>query len=248
MSFLILCGPDAVKYGELKVAKLESATAAISVGSDPNSPSLEQKAGCPNEDALLIMHSGSHSLLAVADGHFGTAASHSLLNRIAERCPSIPKCGRELMLLLLGLTEPVTDSNAGTSLVVVVYDREGQKGFGIGFGDSSACLISKSSLKPLNQHNQCYLKLHQPIPVENGSVFRFRKEDDTQSLLLFTDGVNECDYESPETSIQDAHILQLYREAPDTNSFVRKLGELALTGVDGNPGGQDNITIAAQPC
>ena len=65
-------------------------------------------------------------------------------------------------------------------------------------------------------------------------------------LLAFTDGVDQCHYRSPVTSIQPGHIAAVARAASfDPLAVVQDLTALALSGVDGNPGGEDNIAIVA---
>ena len=62
----------------------------------------------------------------------------------------------------------------------------------------------------------------------------------------FTDGIDECHYRSPETSVGYHHIAALAADVDyDPLRLVTELTQLALTGVDGNPGGQDNIAVIA---
>jgi len=71
--------------------------------------------------------------------------------------------------------------------------------------------------------------------------FRMRSGD---LLVAYSDGVDECHYQSPRTSIRPHHVQDLLRRgAGNSESLARELTELALTGVDGNPGGQDNIAV-----
>ncbi len=65
-------------------------------------------------------------------------------------------------------------------------------------------------------------------------------------LLAFTDGIDACHYRHPETSLGPRQFLEVLHEAgarPD--AYVRRLTEWALSGCDGNPGGQDNLALVA---
>jgi hypothetical protein len=43
----------------------------------------------PNEDALLLASDGDFHLMAVADGHNGTAASHAAIRAIHDAAPAL---------------------------------------------------------------------------------------------------------------------------------------------------------------
>ena len=63
-------------------------------------------------------------------------------------------------------------------------------------------------------------------------------------VVVFTDGIDECHYRNPATSVRPAHIQALWmRSYGESETFCRELTQLALTGVEGNPGGEDNIAL-----
>ena len=64
--------------------------------------------------------------------------------------------------------------------------------------------------------------------------------------MAFTDGVDGCHYRRPETSVQpeDIHEIALATNM-DPLETVNEVITLALKGVDGSPGGQDNIAMIA---
>jgi hypothetical protein len=67
-------------------------------------------------------------------------------------------------------------------------------------------------------------------------------------LLAYTDGIDECHYRRPETSVTPQIMAELRRETGgEPEAYVRRLVELALSGVDGHPGGQDNLAVVAAP-
>ena len=68
--------------------------------------------------------------------------------------------------------------------------------------------------------------------------------DEDDLLLAFTDGIDECHYRKPSQSIQKQHFMQLFAEyGNNPERYGRALTELALQGVDGFKGGQDNIAL-----
>jgi len=57
-------------------------------------------------------------------------------------------------------------------------------------------------------------------------------------LFAYTDGINECHYCEPKTSITPRIMADLWHEiGNDPEVYVRRLVELAMSGIDGNPGG-----------
>ena len=80
-----------------------------------------------------------------------------------------------------------------------------------------------------------------------GHEFEFAIPPDGVAVA-FTDGIDECCYEHPDRSVLPGDLWGLLDEtggAVEVELYVRDLAELALAGVDGNPGGQDNLAIAA---
>ncbi len=58
--------------------------------------------------------------------------------------------------------------------------------------------------------------------------------------------MNECHYREPATSVRPDDIADTAAYVSfDPLETVRAVGELALAGVRGNPGGQDNIALIA---
>ena len=185
---LVLLGANHSEYGAFSYGSLGKACACLSVGQNPNSPSLAFKEDprWPNEDALLVRTEGPRYLLAVADGHFGNQASHTLIERLSES--PFPKTPEELRQTVTGAQYPEQPHSAGSTLLAAVLE------------------------------------------VETGAGY----------------GVNECHYRQPETSVQDSHISTLWEQTDkDQGELARKLTQLALDGVPGYPGGEDNIAVVA---
>ena len=103
----------------------------------------------------------------------------------------------------------------------------------------------KGAARRLNQKNQSYLRPCDPASYEASACQAFRFSLEPKSLVLaFSDGIDECHYRRPKTSVQLGHIEGLWAQAkPDPMGLADRLMELALRGVEGHPGGQDHIAL-----
>lgn len=248
---LALYGRDHTPYGHVHTAPVgPHVAAAISVGADPHSPSHRFKADPdrPNEDALYARDTDRLCLLAVADSHFGHRASHALIERIAA-WPAIPPDLGALRAALdaLGGGPLGADDDSASTLCLAVYDRHTRRGFGLGVGDSTVTLVGPDETPTaLNRHTRAYIHpARDARPARRAEPFTFAAPPGGL-VLAFTDGVDECHYRRPETSIGPAHLRALFEQTgPDPRAYADALARLALTGVDGHPGGQDNIALIA---
>lgn len=221
---------------------------AISPGSAPTPESTAAKFD-PNEDGVLVMDSGDAVLLAVADAHHGKQSSHVLLRLLAERLsPDLPNL-HELSEAVAGIEAARSDAIAmsETTLTVVVYGRGTRKGFGLSFGDSSVVLLGDEEPKRLTKKKNVFVTPARVESLARGRAETFRFVGAPGRLLVaFTDGVDECCYRRPERSIRRAHLQGLFdAHGPDADAYARALVREALMGVDGHPGGQDNVALAA---
>lgn len=247
---IALYGRDFGAYGALHVDALPRAAAAISAGADPRSPSTRFKGDPerPNEDALLVLDDGRRCLLAVADSHFGHRASHALIERLAA-LDAVPPDARALAAWLdAGPAWPASvDDRSASTLCAVVYDRSSGAGEGLSIGDSRVVLIGPDGA-PAAQNPRTAAYVHpgrDARPARRARPFAFTAAPGGL-LLAFTDGVDECHYRRPETSIRPAHLAALFAETgPDPRRYAERLARLALAGVDGHPGGEDNLALAA---
>ena len=248
----LLLGETESRYGEIRSEILSGGQTAcvLSVGADPDSPAMAFKGRVqePNEDALFALDDGETALLAVADAHFGGFASHVLLRRLADLVTEAPPSPADLVrvLRMLGREEPTGGLRSETSLVLTVLRRDIGAGFGFSFGDSTCALLGgRHRAQPLNRKTANYVSPAQPMGLspENGSFFEFDVREGAL-VLAFTDGIDGCHYRSPETSVQPEDIAALFEEVgPKPEPFASKLAQMALEGVRGNPGGQDNIAL-----
>lgn len=251
----LLLGQDYKTYGNIGVCELDGRTAcAISVGADKHSPSLANKGNAlfPNEDAVLMQRHDNLLIMAVADAHYGHWASHALMAGLVQSCAANKQITNKpdaLYNLLFSIPENLKEpdqTSASTAIVVCINTNNG-KGVGLSYGDSTAMLINRQEVVRINQKNANFVTINVPdsFNPEYADEFEFTMQPN-ETLLLFTDGIDECNYCSPATSVNEQHIMELYHQpSKDLCDYIIKLVDLALKGVNGNPGGQDNIAIAS---
>lgn len=248
---VVLLGQDHAQYGDVHTAAAgDLSAAALSVGADPLSPSLEFKGerATPNEDALCVVDTGDRVVLSVADAHFGSESSHELIARLhsylVEQIPPDLDSLRELVMSLGSGEPPMTPSES--TLLVAVVDRSSGSGYALSFGDSTLATVSvEGEYRQRNCKDDRYVTAGLGSERDDGAaaVFRVAHGD---LVLAFTDGIDECHYRRPATSVQPHHIVASVAEGQrQPSNVVGILARQALGGVDGNPGGQDNIAVIA---
>jgi hypothetical protein len=142
---ILLLGEDHTELGDVAVDSLGPMAAALTRGRHPKAyPYLE-----PNEDALVIASDGDFHLVAVADGHNGTAASHAAIRAIRDAAPALADLepveaaaeatltARDALVLLPPPSEDLPRS--ATTLTVVAI--KGDAGAAAGWGDSVTVLL-----------------------------------------------------------------------------------------------------------
>lgn len=248
---LLLLGENYGTYGAVAATRVGSkSAAAISVGSDENSPSRRWKYDdtVNNEDTLCLIDAGDWVGLAVADAHYGPESSHMLVSRLHDIWAKVRPTDLqhlEQMVEFLRTGDPA-QTESETTLLISVFDREAGSGFGLSFGDSTFSIIGADRAPiPINHHDNRYVATAIPQSFRNSSLFRFEASPG-EVLLAFTDGIDGCHYREPATSVRPQHIEAIGQAVDyDPLDLVTEVTELALRGVEGNPGGQDNIAIAA---
>ena len=220
---------------------------AISVGRDPIRPRMSSKGSRhqPNEDAALPCEEGSRTLLAVADAHHGIDASHELIGAHgAMRMPDRLR-GALARLGSLGNCAGHWTNPPRPSLVAVHRPETGARDSGSRSGTPPSCGLARTARGCINVRRAQFVQSAQP--GRPGSRIRPRLPlllRAGELLLAFTDGINECHYRSPETSIgQRPPGTGIRSTRRPAGALCEGLMELALAGVDGNPGGQDNIAL-----
>lgn len=217
---------------------------------------IQRKGGndTPNEDALLLVDDGRHALHALCDGHYGTAASHGWIERIEAALAAAPDCAALVDDLAWAqgtwdATEPAEPPSAkrpGTTLVIALLDRARGQVRGVSVGDSGAFLLrSNGEVKRLDDPQERYLRAPRTAGFEAAEVRPFEARVAAgDGLLTCSDGVFECHYDRPATSIQAGDLARLWLAGSlDAEGLARGITEAALAGVRGNPGGEDNIGV-----
>jgi hypothetical protein len=247
---LLMLGRDHREYGVVSQASLGRVNALLSVGSDPHSPSLASKGDklYPNEDALLVKRQGHFYLLAVSDAHFGIQTSHRLLERLAAR--DVPESREGLLTLCEEISKPVEWVRSGATLLVALYEERSGQVVALSRGDSTLATLDEAGWRRRNLADRNYLYLHGLSRAGLWGEVELQLRPG-EVLALHTDGIDECHYGQPETSLTPTHIEALWRSLPGAGTkdrltdFCRQLVRRALDGVDGHPGGQDNIALLA---
>jgi serine/threonine protein phosphatase PrpC len=251
---LLLLGLDHTDYGRVHSAPQAAGrtAAAISVGG----PYVEIRKGdldVPNEDGALAIDDGDRTLLVVADGHHGHWASHGLLEALAEI--PVPTDLMALLATIQRLAQPLpTDRtslppgllDARSTLLAAVVDRRHHRTFGASYGDSSIFGVANDRFpERFNRKSEHYVSPWSPGSLDPRHAREFSFAVAPGDLVVVcTDGIDECHYGQPSTSVGPEHFARVFTEAQQPHAFARKLAELALLGVDGHPGGQDNLALA----
>lgn len=250
MQVALELGEDHREHGTYDCGTLPNGICwTMSAGSIREAPSSWAKGDprFPNEDALLVAEEDGRVLMCVADAHFGRQPSHDLVGEIALALQPFPRTPQLLRghLLRMSSREPI-DSPAGTSLVVAVYDRQTREGFGFSYFDSTFALIGPSGHRqpaPARRSGPIYLRDPRTLDPARAERFAFRA-DAGDLLLAYTDGVDECHYQQADTSVSPAEMERLFEiTGTDAERFARATTELALAGVRGHPGGEDNLAL-----
>ena len=246
----LLLGRDHPAHDTYEVRSQRKGETICALSAGISAPGRGGLVGKPNEDALLAIDEGSRTLLAVAAAHFGGDSSHDLLEQLARISSPLPPHPLALFEVLLAERRPhaPVGYESETTLIVAILDHDTREGFGISYGDSSLMVLSlEDGPRWENRKGPGFVQpwLRATLDPRRAHEFLFRTRPG-DLVLAFTDGIDECHYRRPETSIQAEHLESLQiRHGSDPEAFVRATVELALTGVDGNPGGQDNIALVA---
>lgn len=248
---IVLLGKDFGNYGVVASTLVGTeAAAAISVGADDNSPSKRFKDDIrvDNEDAMCLIAAPDWIGMAVADAHYGPESSHMLIERLhkiwAKIRPSDPTHMAEMVEFLRQGDPARTESE--TTLLLVSYDRHSRQGFGLNFGDSTFAIAGPDRPhRRINPQDHRFVATNQSGSLRHGTEFFFSAIPG-DLLMIYTDGINECHYRNPQTSMQDHHIHEAVQSADfEPLRAVNQVAQMALAGVDGYPGGQDNIVLGA---
>lgn len=232
---ILMLGDDHQEYGHVAIRRAGALVGAMSVGATPDTPSAQFKGDARNEDALSGRDDGVRARLVVADAHFGDQASALLVE-------SIHRVPLDVAAAEVGPISPTTDGSE-TTLTSVWLDRRRGLLDVQWVGDSLALLLRAGEQTVLVEPDDFF------VDTESFSHTMMRRRrfavKSGTAVVVFSDGVNECHYRCPETSLTVGHIGEIFDDSDSLGSFVDELATQALDGVDGHPGGQDNIAIIA---
>jgi hypothetical protein len=165
--------------------------------------------------------------------------------------PVVPRDSKALLgeLFALAGSESTPPTESETTLLVAVWDRAAAHGFGLSFGDDSSLVVVGTDRPPQRVNRKTTSHVG---PWDRSSFDPGRAHELTfwarrgELAVAFTDGIDECHYREPETSVQPEHLQGLLVDSEgDAERFVRKLTELARGGVAGHPGSEDHIALVA---
>ena len=235
-------------YGRVFVATCAdgASAAAISVGADPDTPSLASKGdpeACPNEDAVLVRDDGRQVVLAVTDAHYGAESGHRVLELLGEALEQgvavreVEALLRCIRTLRYAPGENPRQPASETTLLVAALDRETGAGSLVSFGDSSLTWVGAEGETRMNVKTPRFVTLARPDGLRPGwghvSDFRVAQGG---LLLAFTDGVDECHYGAPRTSIRGRHRVELFLEmGAEPQAYAQRLPDLALRASTDGP-------------
>jgi serine/threonine protein phosphatase PrpC len=244
----LLLGRDHEEYGRITIAPVSAHTvAALSAGADVAFAATTQKHH-PNEDGLLVLEDARHTVICVADAHFGRESSERLLERLAVELAHVPENPERLDAVLTRLARSRSDDqyDSETTLTICILDRLFRQAFGVSYGDSSVVHASAGEMPQReNRQTSGFVTLARPASLDPARAEHFAFSPASGDLILaFTDGVDECCYRDPDRSISPEVLHDLLtRTGDDPEVVIRELTQLALQGVAGNPGGQDNVAL-----
>lgn len=243
LSQVLLSGQEHVHLGAVAWEGLDGVHVGLSAGQSPAAEAAAQKLYA-NEEAVALLGDGQRVLVALCDGHQGSAG-HVLAREILSRAQGeLPNSLSQLSRLLL---EPFAgcEPGSGTTLLLVCIELASGRVFGLSFGDSSALVLTSRGCTVLNRHSDNYLHPHQPTRFELASTFSYLLGPG-EGLLLYSDGLNECCYGQPSRSLQLRHLWECFWNADQqAQGWASAVAAQALAGVDGHPGGQDNLSLVA---
>ena len=220
-----LFGRDHAELGEITVVEITPDLAiGISRGRFPKGYQHTD----PNEDAVFAATDGETSVLTVADGHHGVAASHNAIEAMASTTEtSLAVASGLLERLMTAGSNAVRDLDNGvsrTTLTVCVTDH--RRCEVATFGDSGLIVVGKWRTE-MHQGKAGFLGEVGSVPE---SLHIERKN--SHLVAAVTDGVFSFVPRSK-------HDLHQHASEESVSRFCERLIQLAFTG-----GAGDNVAVA----
>lgn len=220
-----------------------------------------------NEDGYYISE-GNFEYMVVADGmgghNGGQTASKTAIESVKmyltdSRFVSeydVEKCLEECIELTNNTVykkASMNDELAGMGTTLVIFCKDGDKGYVANVGDSRCYLIRDNEIQQITKDHSVVQELYDKgqigrddmknHPNKNiitraiGTNYNVKCDifeihvNENDGIVLCTDGLSNM--------VDDEEILNIYLNAPDTDACVKELIEKA-----NNAGGTDNITVA----
>ncbi|MFA6512555.1 MAG: hypothetical protein WCV86_05565, partial [Patescibacteria group bacterium] len=162
-----------------------------------------------NEDVVAVADTDTSLAICICDGHWGDSAAKLASSTLISK---FPKSKTEAIGILSRIEHQLFDqfrdtaNPPETSVLAIQIDRHNLRLHYLGYGDCRLLISRKyrilldlptapTWLGPLS-----YQKIRNRLPVQKAArygMIRLRKDDRIQ---LFTDGIDECVYETPTLS------------------------------------------------
>jgi serine/threonine protein phosphatase PrpC len=208
-----------------------------------------------NEDRVGFSLDNAELRLSMSDGHWGDAAAEKITefflhtDRPQSRdaaVVTVKRLEKQLWQEFGGLNsmDSQKDFTPEASFVSTWFDRGSNKLCIVSYGDVR-CLVVKASgelatVVPTEQTwigAFSYLGLRDRVSVEDSLQFQEYSLQTGDRVLVFSDGIDECVYETPTISLE--HIAQLSVETEDSKEFSEKLFKEVFSF-----GAEDNASLA----
>lgn len=165
-----------------------------------------------NEDKIGIRISGKTTKVCVCDGHWGKEAA-TLAKKVclADKFPRSKQTSIKLVAEIqkeifekFGFKnmDPERDFTPETSLLAIKINSKKQLSI-VSYGDCRLIITRKSKLIFKLKTNQTwlgafsFLGIRHRIPVKKATIYKSIICESGDTILLFTDGIDECKYEHP---------------------------------------------------
>lgn len=219
---------------------------------------LRRKGASPvlNEDCAFAFDDGRRVIHAIADGHHGHEASHRTVELLAAMVegskglitPEEALAQLHALWLEAGGEAEAEGDGSRCTLAILSIDRGEGVLEGVCLGDSGVFVGNmEAGVRRVVPPNTFYMapwdrgshgippSTHFKVPVRSGDW-----------VLTCSDGIHECRYETPDESIGAEELESLMiRAGRSPEALVESAVMLALAGVRGHQGGEDNLALVA---
>ncbi|MDP2622426.1 MAG: protein phosphatase 2C domain-containing protein [Actinomycetota bacterium] len=235
MDRIVLLGRHHTELGEAALDRVGPVAVGLTRGRHPKGYPYTE----PNEDAAMAAASDRLVLMAVADGHHGTHASHLAIEAIYDAAPDLvhlpahEAVASALAAAASSLAASPTSASSAPATTLTVVAAAGEEGAVLGWGDSAAAVFHGRGGRSLTVPEPVFACMGEKGPDAGDPVrFRLRPGD---IVIVATDGLTDFVVRPwPHT------LAQIFQSLTDPGAVV----EAALAAA-GAGGGGDNLAICA---